>query len=298
MRWALCLRRSGASGGTIAAVRASGEWRIGVDLGGTWIRVLADARGRPRSIRAPSPGLAGLPAFLGQLWQRWALAGADVDVLVVASRGVWTRVERSIQARRLRTLARHVQVISDTEAAYRGALGDAPGLLLLAGTGSMALGRDRRGRWARAGGLGPLLGDEGSAFWIGREWLRTSTRARGFLAARRLLRSPDPVARIAAGAPAVLRRARAGSSPSARAIVTRAQAALADLLVTTARRLRLRPPIAVSWSGSLLDVADYRAGVWRAARQRGLVLTPRPPRESAVHAALGLARAHRRGSPR
>ena len=245
MRWALCLRRRGAGGGTIAAVRASGQWRIGVDLGGTWIRVLAaDARGRPRSITAPSPGLAGLPAFLGRLWQRWALAGADVDVLVVASRGVWTRAERSSQARRLRALARHVQVISDTEAAYRGALGDAAGMLLLAGTGSMALGRDGRGRWARAGGLGPLLGDEGSAFWIGREWLRASTRTRSFLAARRLLRSPDPVARIAAGAPAVLRRARAGSSPAARAIVTRAQGALADLLVTTARRLRLRPPIA------------------------------------------------------
>ena len=150
--------------------------------------------GGPDRSRPRSPGLAGLPAFLGRLWQRWALAGADVDVLVVASRGVWTRAERSSQARRLRALARHVRVISDAEAAYRGALGDAPGMLLLAGTGSMALGRDRRGRWARAGGLGPLLGDEGSAFWIGREWLRTSTRARGFLATRRLLRSPDPVA--------------------------------------------------------------------------------------------------------
>src|SRR5678815_5466297 len=90
MRWALCLRRSGADGGTIAAVRSRGQWRIGVDLGGTWIRVLADAGGRPRSIRAPSPGLARLPAYLGRLWRRWELAGADVDVLVVASRGVWT----------------------------------------------------------------------------------------------------------------------------------------------------------------------------------------------------------------
>jgi hypothetical protein len=271
-------------------VQASGRWRIGVDLGGTWVRVLADAGGRPRSITARSPGLAELPAFLGRLWQRWALARADVGVLVVASRGVWTRAERSRQARRLRALARDVRVISDTEAAYRGALGHAPGVLLLAGTGSMALGRDARGRWARAGGLGPLLGDDGSAFWIGRESLRTATRAQDFLAARRLLRSSDPVVAIAARAPAVLRRARAGASPGARDIVARGQAALADLLVTTARSLRLRPPIAVSWSGSLLDVADYRAGVWRAARRRGLILTPRPARESAVQAAHALAR--------
>jgi len=268
--------------------RPSG-WRIGVDLGGTWIRVRAeDARGRTRSALAPSPGLAGLPAFLARLWQRWKLCAADVT-LIVASRGVWTRAERSAAARRLARLARAVRVISDTEAAYRGALGAAPGVLLLAGTGSMALGRDRRGRWARAGGLGPLLGDEGSAFWIGREWLRLTSRAGGGLAARRDLRAPDPAARIAARAPAVLRRARRGSPP-ARAIVARAQAALADLLVATARRLRLPSPVAVSWSGSLLGADDFRAGVWRAARGRGLVLIPRAPRASAVDAARALAR--------
>ena len=281
----------------MGAVRAIGPsrhrrppgWRIGVDLGGTWIRVLAaDARGRTRSARAPSPGVAGLPTFLARLWRRWRLSAADVAALVVASRGVWTRAERSAQAQRLRSLARAVRVISDTEAAYRGALGAAPGVLLLAGTGSMALGRDRRGRWARAGGLGPLLGDDGSAFWIGREWIRHSSRTGGGLAARRDLRAPDPAARIAARAPAVLRRARRGSSP-ARAIVAGAQAALADLLVATARRLRLPSPVAVSWSGSLLGADDYRAGVWRAARRRGLVLSPRPPRASAVDAAHALA---------
>jgi glucosamine kinase len=242
--------------------------------------------------------LRALPARLRAALRAWAIRPDQVGALVVASRGVWTPAERSAATARLRGLARRVRVISDVEAARDGAFGERPGILLLAGTGSIALGRDGRGGLDRAGGLGPLLGDEGSAFWIGREWLRASTRARDFLAARRLLRSPDPVARIAAGAPAVLRRARAGASPSARAIVTRAQAALADLLVTTARRLRLRPPIAVSWSGSLLDVADYRAGVWRAARRRGLVLTLRPPRASAVQAAHALARADRRGGSR
>ena len=133
--------------------------------------------GGPDRSRPRSPGLAGLSRVPRPALARWALARADVDVLVVASRGVWTRAERSRQARRLRGLARRVRVISDARPPIAAPSAMRPGILLLAGTGSMALGRDRRGRWARAGGLGPLLGDEGSAFWIGREWLRTSTRS-------------------------------------------------------------------------------------------------------------------------
>src|SRR5881296_3790023 len=211
--------------------RAQRAWWIGVDLGGTWIRVSArDARDRQRVFKGRSPGLSGLPALLRRRWRRWSFEGDDVQALVVASRGVWTAAERRRQARRLRGLARRVRVISDAEAAYLGALGERAGVLLLAGTGSMALGRDARGRWARAGGWGPLLGDEGSAFWIGREWLRATMGVTGFARARRILGSPDPVARIAALAPGVLRRARGGAREAHR-IVARSQEALADLLV-------------------------------------------------------------------
>ncbi len=256
------------------------EWWIGVDLGGTWVRVIAlDARGRRRDFKGPSPGPAGLPALLRRLWLRWTLGRGDVQALVVASKGVWTAAERSRQERRLRALAPRVRAISDAEAAYLGALGERAGVLLLAGTGSMALARDARGRWVRAGGLGPLLGDEGSAFWIGREWLRATIGTTGFAMARRILGSPDPVARIAALAPGVLRLARSGSR-EAHSIVARSQDALAGLLVRTSRDLRLRPPIVVSWAGGLLDNPRFRAGVWRAARRGGVRVKPEPPRES------------------
>ncbi len=274
-----------------------GRWSIGVDLGGTWIRLVAlDADGRRRVLASRSPGLAGLPDFLRLLWRRWHLGPADVGGLAVASRGVWTRAERRRQARRLQNLAMAVQVLSDAEAAYHAALGDTPGVLILAGTGSMALGRDARGGWARAGGLGPLLGDEGSAFWIAREWLRTSRRDEDFRLARRLLATSDPVARVAALAPEVLRRASAGS-PRARRIIRRGQEALADLLVATARKLRTRPPVAVSWGGSLLGVESYRSGLWRAVRRQGLEIEVCPPRKNAAEAAMRLA-AGLRPSPR
>jgi N-acetylglucosamine kinase-like BadF-type ATPase len=226
--------------------------------------------------------------LLSRLCRRWQLSRQNVEWLVVASRGIWTAAERRRLAGRVRALAQRVEIISDVEAAYLGALGEREGIVLLAGTGSMALARNARGRWARAGGLGPLLGDEGSAFWIGREWLRSIGTGRGFAGTRRILASPDPIRRIAALAPRVLRRARAGSRP-ARRIVLESQAALARLLVASAQELGLRPVIRVSWAGGLLDDAPFRAGIWKAARRQGLRIEPVEPRQSALAAVTDMA---------
>ena len=180
------------------ATSGSGRPVVVVDLGGTWVRVVASGPGR-RVFRAPTPGVAGLPAVLDRLWRRWQLSRRDVAALGVASRGIWTAGERRALARRLRRFAPRVVVISDVEAAYLSALGATAGVLLLAGTGSIALGRDRGGRFTRAGGLGPLLGDDGSAFAIGRAWLRAGSTAPARV--RRIVTAPDAVARVAALAP-------------------------------------------------------------------------------------------------
>jgi hypothetical protein len=240
------------------------------------------------------------PAWLRARWRRWGWRPGDVDGRVVAAAGVWTAAERRAAAARLRGLARRAAVVADVEAAYAGALGAGPGVLVLAGTGAMALGRDGRGRWRRAGGLGPLLGDEGSAFWIGREWLRLAARS-DLAAVRRVLAAPDPVASIAALAPGVLRQGRRPGPRRrpARRVVVAAQAALAGLLGDVARGLGLRRPVAVSWAGGLMADAPFRAGIWRAARRAGLPVTPRAPREPAVAAAARLAArpAPGRGTP-
>jgi len=261
------------------------------------MRVIAlDAHGRRREFKGPSPGLGGLPARLRRLWRGWALANGDVRVLAIAAKGVWTAAERRRQERRLRMLAHRVRVISDAEAAYLGALGDRPGMLLLAGTGSMVLARDASGRWSRAGGLGPLLGDEGSAFWIGREWLRATMDGPGFAAARLILASPDPIAGIAALAPGVLGRARRGSR-RARRITAAAQGALADLLLAASHPLDLEAPVVVSWAGGLLADAHFLAGVWRATRRRGVRVRPERPRESAAAAVARMAETLSRPAP-
>jgi N-acetylglucosamine kinase-like BadF-type ATPase len=182
-----------------------------------------------------------------------------------------------------------VEVLSDAQAALLGALGaDRPGLLVLAGTGSIVIGRDARGRWARAGGLGPLLGDEGSAFWIGRAWLRATTRGEDFLPVRRLVTRPDAVARIAALAPSVLRRARRGDQ-RARPIVREAQAELARLSLDVARQLHLPHPVAVSWAGGVLDDPAFRDGLKRAVARGGLRTRWVAPAADPVAAAVALA---------
>ncbi len=67
-------------------------------------------------------------------------------------------------------------VTDDAAIALSGALGGEPGIVIIAGTGSIAFGRNAQGRTARAGGWGYLFGDEGGGFWIVREAVRAALR--------------------------------------------------------------------------------------------------------------------------
>ena len=65
----------------------------------------------------------------------------------------------------------------DEEIALDAAFAGGPGILVIAGTGSNAIGRSASGEHFGAGGWGPVLGDEGSGYWIGRESIRAALRA-------------------------------------------------------------------------------------------------------------------------
>jgi N-acetylglucosamine kinase-like BadF-type ATPase len=98
----------------------------------------------------------------------WAgLAGAG-------SEPVRTQVENALLGS---GLAVDVSVGTDAQAAFFDAFGDGPGILLVAGTGSVALGRGDQEEWSRVGGWGMLLGDEGSAYSLGMTGLRGVARA-------------------------------------------------------------------------------------------------------------------------
>ena len=67
------------------------------------------------------------------------------------------------------------QVLNDVALAYRGAFPDGGGVLILAGTGSMAIASGPNGLH-RSGGWGDAYGDEGSAYWIGRAGLALASK--------------------------------------------------------------------------------------------------------------------------
>jgi glucosamine kinase len=61
-----------------------------------------------------------------------------------------------------------IKVVGDNVIALEAAFGSGPGVIVIAGTGSIAYGRNREGRTGRAGGWGFAISDEGSGNWIGR----------------------------------------------------------------------------------------------------------------------------------
>ncbi len=68
------------------------------------------------------------------------------------------------------------EVTNDGLIALIGATGGAPGIIVVAGTGSIAYGRNSQGRTARAGGWGYIYGDEGGGFDLAREAVRAALR--------------------------------------------------------------------------------------------------------------------------
>ncbi len=72
--------------------------------------------------------------------------------------------------------ARQLEVTDDARIALLGATGGGPGIIVIAGTGSIALGRNDQGRVVRAGGWGYIFGDEGSGFDLVRQALRAALR--------------------------------------------------------------------------------------------------------------------------
>ncbi|MGQ0549231.1 MAG: BadF/BadG/BcrA/BcrD ATPase family protein [Armatimonadota bacterium] len=152
-------------------------------------------------------------------------------------------------------LAQTVVVDHDAAAALAGGTVLQPGIVIIAGTGSIAFGVDQTGRRARAGGWGPLLDDEGSGYAVGRGALRAAMRAHdgrggettltgalarrfglGSLASLKMTVKTLNIDEIASLAPLVVAAAR-DRDTVALAILTRAGEGLAAMIAAVARTL-------------------------------------------------------------
>ncbi len=161
---------------------------VGVDAGGTKT-IAAVARASQELARAMGvvgavrPGRTGDAATAIAGVVREALADAGVmraDALVVGAAGAGREPERLALETALEAeqLATKVRVTTDIALLHLAAFGERPGLVLAAGTGSIAEGRDAAGRRHRAGGFGWVMSDGGSGSWIGRQALETIAHRR------------------------------------------------------------------------------------------------------------------------
>jgi N-acetylglucosamine kinase-like BadF-type ATPase len=159
---------------------------LGIDVGGTkTVCLLGDEQGRVvASARGPGANLQAVgelelekvlhsvmeETVAGQVIAPAAIclgiAGVDRPEDAAIVRGIMSRI--GYKAR--------ILVVNDALVALRAAIAEGPGVVIVAGTGSIAYGCDRRGYAARAGGWGYVLGDEGSGYWMGRLALRAIVR--------------------------------------------------------------------------------------------------------------------------
>src|SRR5436309_15111053 len=166
---------------------------LGIDCGGSHTAVVVgDRQGRVAS-RAEGPGSAMRPGGA----ERSAAVTLDVArraatqapialpaaVALVGAAGAGRAPEQEALAAAIATagVAEHVEVRGDIEVALAAAFGDGPGILINAGTGSIAYARGPDGRLHRAGGHGWQLGDEGGGYWLGRPAPAAASRAQAGL---------------------------------------------------------------------------------------------------------------------
>lgn len=193
-------------------------------------------------------------------------------------------------------------VASDAETALFGAHGGAAGIIVISGTGSIALGQDAHGRQVRAGGWGWLVDDAGSAFAIGRDGLQAAVRgAEGsgpttqltahmrahfqvddLYAVKRTVYAPDFGARGFAALAALVSETAAGGDVVARAVITRAAEDLAGLVDAVTRQLTAHTraddllPVACL-GGAFRHVFGLHDGFVAALARRQINVQPRAP---------------------
>ncbi|MFK0240828.1 N-acetylglucosamine kinase [Microbacterium sp. NPDC090281] len=274
----------------------SARMTASVDLGKSRCRVVITGEGtRVERAGVGTPGLAAadgvtaaLDAIVPLLSHTDIDSPTDIDLIGVGAAGAWMApvAAQELASRLASATDAGVAVASDVVTAHAGALDGGEGVLLIAGTGAVALGIDADG--ARLiDGWGPELGDFGSGSWLGRETLRAVLRADDGLAPKTALaqaiaapigaasdiqawlaRSGPLPRRLATLAPLVLDAAEAGDAV-AREIVAEG----IRLLTATATAASVRTADIVV-HGGLADHAWFRESLTLSLQTAGRRVVP------------------------
>ena len=164
------------------------RYYLGIDGGGTKTtcvvgdetQLLATATAGPSNIVrvGESQARESLQQSVRQACAAAGITPAQIARTCVGGSGA-ARPELAAIVRRIlaEIISTPIDVVGDIQTSLEAAFGAGPGVIVIAGTGSIAYGRDRHGHTARAGGWGFAIGDEGSAHWIGRTTVAAVLRA-------------------------------------------------------------------------------------------------------------------------
>lgn len=303
---------------------------LGADGGGTkTLGILADGEGRLLARRQVGPGnpnvvgpetaARNLVDLLTGCCKDAACSIGDLSAVVLGLAGVGAPAIRDSLLDALRgELARRdsrlppVVIESDARIALEGAFGGRPGAILIAGTGSIVLGKLPEGTIVRAGGWGRTLGDEGSGYFLGREALRAVAQEidssgsagalRKLLAERHGWTSREQIIvavyqhrfDLPSLAPLVLQAAESGDEVS-RSILSRGAKDLAAQVAAVVRQIRTEGSVDVAFVGGLIDHDNIytdilKQAIRRAAPSVRVRAAELPPAQGAVLLALHHAR--------
>ena len=202
-----------------------------------------------------------------------------------------------------------VEVVGDMVTALEAAFGSGPGVIAIAGTGSIVWGRDATGRTARAGGWGFAISDEGSGHWIGRRAISAilqvhdeehETPLTGLVLKAWNLTTLDELVQKANSLPPpdfprlfpIVLRAAEQSDQTARKLLADAATHLANLSARVILRLAPGPPYApVAMTGSVFrKSAEVRQVFYNALQTNFPGIEVRSNLVDPVDGALALAR--------
>jgi N-acetylglucosamine kinase-like BadF-type ATPase len=260
----------GIDGGQSSTTALIGE-KIGDDTG----RVLGTGRAGPCNHAAADEGRRKfIAAITDSVHEAAKAAGIDEPVFEAACLGLSGGPDDKEALAKEIIRAEHYLITHDAHIALAGATGGEPGIIVIAGTGSMVFGRNAAGMTARAGGWGYIFGDEGGAFDLVRQALRAVLRneegwgpptalRQALLAAagasdanqllHRLYTDEFPRDRVAGWAKLIDQAARAGDAVASDILGSAAQQ-LAVLTAAVRRQLFERSgAVAVCYSGGVFS---------------------------------------------
>jgi N-acetylglucosamine kinase-like BadF-type ATPase len=270
----------------LALLTAPGSWTPLAEGEGSGVSHLAAPAGEQRFKTALRSSFTAALAAAG-LPGHQPLAAAAVGASGIEAGTAVQQRGLALTAETLGLKQPQADVCGDEHTALLGAFGEQPGVLVISGTGCIALGRDASGRTHRCGGWGWLLDGAGSAMDIGRDGLALSvqmadgrlseTPLRAALWQALAAETPQQVkaAVVADGfAPAgfarlapLLDAAAAAGDPQARAVIERSAEALAQMVAGVSLSLGLAQPAVCGVGGALEHLGTLQGSFARAVER-------------------------------